>query len=104
LLRVLKRKAEVLEKVTSELLRAANELKQEPDGPKCTGEPIQLNFQNRNGYILPYQAQQLITMIEKCRDSAKFGHFTEPLIFTIEHTESTEFSKSSSLCALCSLW
>jgi len=35
---------------------------------KRTGEPIQLNFQNRSGYILPYQAQQLITMIEKYED------------------------------------
>lgn len=29
------------------------------------GEPIMLNFQNRNGYIPPYQAKQLIEMIEK---------------------------------------
>ncbi len=29
------------------------------------GEPILLNFQNRNGYIAPYQAKQLIEMIEK---------------------------------------
>ena len=32
---------------------------------KRIGEPFQLNFQNRNGYILPYQAQQLITMLKK---------------------------------------
>lgn len=29
------------------------------------GEPTLLNFQNRSGYILPYQAKQLIEMIEK---------------------------------------
>lgn len=29
------------------------------------GEPTLLNFQNRNGYISPYQAKQLIEMIEK---------------------------------------
>ena len=32
------------------------------------GEPIGLNFQNRNGEIPPYQARQLITMIEKYGD------------------------------------
>jgi hypothetical protein len=30
-----------------------------------TGEPIGLNFQNRNGKILAYQARQLIAMIDK---------------------------------------
>ncbi len=30
-----------------------------------TGEPIVLNFQNRNGYIYPYQARQLIEMLNK---------------------------------------
>jgi hypothetical protein len=35
---------------------------------KRVGEPIQLNFQNRNGYIPPYQARQLLTMIEKYND------------------------------------
>ncbi len=29
------------------------------------GEPLMLNFQNRNGYITPYQARQLIEMVEK---------------------------------------
>ncbi len=29
------------------------------------GESILLNFQNRNGYVPPYQARQLIAMIEK---------------------------------------
>jgi hypothetical protein len=29
------------------------------------GEPILLNFQNRDGYVPPYQARQLIAMIEK---------------------------------------
>jgi hypothetical protein len=29
------------------------------------GEPELLNFQNRNGTIPPYQARQLITMIER---------------------------------------
>ena len=29
------------------------------------GEPALLNFQNRNGYIPPYQAKQLIEMIER---------------------------------------
>jgi hypothetical protein len=32
---------------------------------KRKGEPVQLNFQNRNGFIPPYQARQLIAMIEK---------------------------------------
>lgn len=29
------------------------------------GEPILLNFQNRNGLIPPYQARQLIEMMDK---------------------------------------
>lgn len=29
------------------------------------GEPVGLNFQNRNGFVPPYQARQLIEMIEK---------------------------------------
>jgi hypothetical protein len=29
------------------------------------GEPSLLNFQNRAGYIKPYQARQLIEMVEK---------------------------------------
>lgn len=29
------------------------------------GEPTIINFQNRNGYILPYQARQLIEMVQK---------------------------------------
>ena len=29
------------------------------------GEPLQLNFQNRDGKIAPYQARQLIAMIAK---------------------------------------
>ena len=29
------------------------------------GEPTLLNFQNRNGKIKPYQARQLIAMIDK---------------------------------------
>jgi hypothetical protein len=29
------------------------------------GEPVGLNFQNRDGFIPPYQARQLIAMIEK---------------------------------------
>ncbi len=29
------------------------------------GEPMILNFQNRNGYIPPYQARQLIAMMDK---------------------------------------
>lgn len=32
---------------------------------KRNGEPIQLNFQNRNGFILPYQARQLAVMLNK---------------------------------------
>jgi hypothetical protein len=32
---------------------------------KRKGEPVQLNFQNRAGYIPPYQARQLARMIEK---------------------------------------
>jgi hypothetical protein len=29
------------------------------------GEPMILNFQNRDGFILPYQAHQLIEMLDK---------------------------------------
>ncbi|MGQ0801233.1 MAG: hypothetical protein ACT4NL_14140 [Pseudomarimonas sp.] len=29
------------------------------------GEPVGLNFQNRGGFIPPYQTRQLIAMIEK---------------------------------------
>lgn len=32
------------------------------------GEPELLNFQDRNGCIVPYQARQLIRMIEGYRD------------------------------------
>ncbi|ADE14113.1 conserved hypothetical protein [Nitrosococcus halophilus Nc 4] len=32
---------------------------------KRKGEPVQLNFQKRQGYIPPYQARQLIAMIQK---------------------------------------
>jgi hypothetical protein len=32
------------------------------------GEPMLLNFQNRGGCIPPYQARQLIAMIEKYGD------------------------------------
>lgn len=32
------------------------------------GEPVGLNFQNHKGFIPPYQARQLITMIEKYGD------------------------------------
>ena len=32
---------------------------------KLKGEPMQLNFQDRGGYIPPYQARQLARMIEK---------------------------------------
>jgi hypothetical protein len=28
-------------------------------------EPLMLNFQDRNGFIVPYQARQLAAMIEK---------------------------------------
>ena len=31
-------------------------------------EPTLLNFQNRDGYVPPYQARQLIAMIEKYRE------------------------------------
>ena len=34
------------------------------------GEPVGLNFQNRNGLIPPYQARQLISMIEKYGEHA----------------------------------
>jgi hypothetical protein len=30
-----------------------------------SGEPTILNFQNRNGYIPPYQARQLIEIMDK---------------------------------------
>jgi hypothetical protein len=33
-----------------------------------TGEPKGLNFQNRDGKITPYQAKQLIEMIDKYED------------------------------------
>jgi hypothetical protein len=33
-----------------------------------TGEPVGLNFQNRGGFIPPYQARQLAAMIEKYGD------------------------------------
>ena len=32
---------------------------------KRKGEPIQLNFQNRDGFVPPYQARQLAQMIAK---------------------------------------
>jgi predicted RNA binding protein YcfA (HicA-like mRNA interferase family) len=32
---------------------------------KRQGERVQLNFQNLAGYVPPYQARQLIRMIEK---------------------------------------
>lgn len=32
------------------------------------GEPTLLNFQNRDGYVPPYQARQLVAMIEKYGD------------------------------------
>ena len=31
-------------------------------------EPLLLNFQNRGGYILPYQAKQLLDMVDKYAD------------------------------------
>ena len=38
-------------------------------GSHCTyakpGEPVMLNFQNRSGKIPPYQARQLIVMLDK---------------------------------------
>ncbi len=33
------------------------------------GEPVALNFQNRGGFIPPYQARQLIEMMDKYEDS-----------------------------------
>jgi len=32
---------------------------------KRKGEPMQLNFQDRGGFVPPYQARQLVRMIEK---------------------------------------
>jgi hypothetical protein len=32
---------------------------------KRPGEPVQLNFQNRDGHIPPYQGRQLVAMIHK---------------------------------------
>jgi len=32
---------------------------------KRSGEPTQLNFQNRDGLIPPYQGRQLLSMIEE---------------------------------------
>lgn len=40
---------------------------------KRNGEPVQLNFQNRDGYIPPYQARQLVEMVKK------YGESDEPL-------------------------
>ena len=34
------------------------------------GEPVLLNFQNRGGKIPPYQARQLVVMIDKYGDTA----------------------------------
>lgn len=31
-------------------------------------EPLLLNFQNRGGYILPYQAKQLLEMVDRYAD------------------------------------
>lgn len=33
-------------------------------------EPLLLNFQNRRGYIKPYQAKQLIDMVDKYDDES----------------------------------
>ena len=35
------------------------------------GEPAGLNFQNRDGFVPPYQARQLIEMIRKYGDAAE---------------------------------
>jgi hypothetical protein len=35
---------------------------------KRSGEPVQLNFQDRNGCIPPYQGRQLVAMIRKYGD------------------------------------
>jgi len=32
------------------------------------GEPVLLNFQDRNGFIKPYQAKQLIAMVDRYAD------------------------------------
>lgn len=32
------------------------------------GEPVILNFQNRGGHVPPYQARQLIEMLDKYED------------------------------------
>ena len=37
---------------------------------KRKGERMQLNFQNRDGYIPPYQARQLARMIDKYGSAA----------------------------------
>lgn len=34
------------------------------------GEPVALNFQNRDGKIPPYQAKQLIAMLDKYGDES----------------------------------
>lgn len=36
-----------------------------------TGEPVGLNFQNRNGFVPPYQARQLVELIVKYQGSAE---------------------------------
>ena len=53
--------------------KAAEHLARQPSGGgshtrfKRLGEITQLNFQNRNGNVPTYQAEQLIEMIEKYR-------------------------------------
>jgi len=37
-------------------------------------EPLLLNFQNHNGYIKPYQARQLINMVNKYGASLSIPH------------------------------
>jgi hypothetical protein len=38
--------------------------------PDRNGEPVGLNFQNRNGCIPVYQARQLLGMIEKYKENS----------------------------------
>jgi hypothetical protein len=40
-------------------------VRQERAGKCGADEPLLMNFQNRGGYILPYQAKQLLEMVEK---------------------------------------
>ena len=53
--------------VVDRMVERLRQTKVGEDAPR-PGEPMLLNFQNRDGYVPPYQARQLIAMIEKYGD------------------------------------